>query len=91
MLYSHIALEIFVSRVFLGYGIKRLLPNLSTNKLSFGMGIIILMASHIFGQRSQSTDIKIHPMNVECLLRVVVRLVLPLNFMLQLCCLFYLI
>ena len=39
-------------------------PILVQISLAFGMGIIILVVSHIFGQRSQSTDIKNSP--YEC-------------------------
>ena len=39
-------------------------PVLVQISLAFGMGIVILLASHIFGQRSQSTDIKNSP--YEC-------------------------
>jgi NADH-quinone oxidoreductase subunit A len=39
-------------------------PILVQVSLAFSMGIIILVASHIFGQRSQSTEIKNSP--YEC-------------------------
>jgi NADH-quinone oxidoreductase subunit A len=65
ILNSHIPLEIFASRVsFLGMELSDYYPILVQISLAFSMGIIILVASHIFGQRSQSSEIKNSP--YEC-------------------------
>jgi NADH-quinone oxidoreductase subunit A len=65
ILNSHIPLEIFASRVsFLVMELSDYYPILVQISLAFSMGIIILVASHIFGQRSQSSEIKNSP--YEC-------------------------